>query len=145
MTKSFIGSTNGRGTALSCTVFYGFLIDPPEPEILFVRSAGTDMSCLRISKSKKITAGIIIFMMFFVVLFSAFFIATEANHHCEDENCPICALIAMCEHTLRQAGDGAVRLITVLFPISFILIAVFLQETGRQQETLISKKVRLNN
>ena len=121
------------------------MIYPPEPGARFIRSAGTDMSCPGISKTKQITACIIAFMMFFMVLFSAFFIAAEAHHHCEGENCPICALIALCEHSLRQTGDGAVRLIAVLFPISFVLIAAFLQETGRQQETLISKKVRLNN
>ncbi|MBQ6967139.1 MAG: hypothetical protein IJP84_04465 [Lachnospiraceae bacterium] len=85
------------------------------------------------------------FMMLFVVLFSAFFIAVEANHHCEGDDCPICACIAMCENTLRQTGAGTAHLIAVVFPISFILIAAFLQETGLKQETLISRKVRLNN
>ena len=36
-----------------------------------------------------------------VLLFSAAFIAAEADHDCAGENCPICAQIAVCQNILK--------------------------------------------
>ena len=47
----------------------------------------------RSANSRKIAAGIMGFMMLAFVLFSAFYIAAEAEHDCEGEGCPICVCI----------------------------------------------------
>ena len=97
------------------------------------------------SKALRIAAGIMGLMMLILVLFSAFYIAAEADHDCCGEGCPICACIHQCEKTLRGIGDGTavqcatiVPAILILFAAAFVIPAVF-------RDTLISRKVRLNN
>ena len=103
------------------------------------------MPHLHIMKNKRLAAGIIAFLMLFIMLFSASFIAIEADHDCTGEECPICACIAQCENTLHQIGDGVAVQAAVIVPVVFMLILAFLLETDFPKETLISRKVRLNN
>lgn len=97
------------------------------------------------SRVLRITAGIMGLMTLVLVLFSAFYIAAEADHDCCGEDCPICACIRQCENTLRGNGDGTAvrsaaftRVILILFAAAFVIPAA-------SQDTLISRKVRLNN
>lgn len=94
---------------------------------------------------KRIAAGIMGLVMLIIVLFSAFFIAAEADHDCTGEDCPICACIAQCENTLHQIGDGAAVQAAVIVPVFFMLILAFLFADYFTQETPVSRKVRLNN
>lgn len=98
-----------------------------------------------VSKARRITAGIIGLMMLFVMLFSAFYMAAEADHDCSGEDCPICACIQQCENTLRLFGGGEIRLLSVIIPTLFILPAAALCAAAVPQDTLVSRKVRLNN
>lgn len=97
------------------------------------------------TKAKRIAAGIMGIMMLVIVLFSAFYIAAEANHDCTGEDCPICACIQQCENTLRGVGDGTATELSAVIPVFVILFfaAYFVAELP--QETLITRKVRLNN
>lgn len=97
------------------------------------------------TKANKIAAGIMGIMLLVIVLFSSFYIAVEADHHCTGEDCPICACIQQCENTLRGIGDGTAAQSSAVIPVIFILFfsALFVAEFS--QETLVSQKVRLNN
>ena len=97
------------------------------------------------SKVLRITAGIMGLMMLVIVLFSAFYIAAEANHDCCGEGCPICACIHQCENTLRGFGDGTAVQSAVVAPVILILFAAAFAVTAVCQYTLVSRKVRLNN
>ncbi len=103
------------------------------------------MNDLKLLKSKKVAAGIIAFMMLVVILFSVFFIAAEARHDCSGENCPICACIQQCENTLNQLGDGIVCQADVIIPAIILFAAIFFSARTFCQDTLITRKVRLNN
>ncbi len=94
---------------------------------------------------KRISAGIMGILMLFIMLFSAFYIAAEADHDCAGEDCPICACIAQCENILHQIGDGIASCAAVIISIVFLFVSVFLFATLFPQETLVSRKVRLNN
>lgn len=98
-----------------------------------------------VSKAKRITAGIMGLMMLVIVLFSAFYIAAEVDHDCCGEDCPICACIQLCENTLCGFGDGTVAQPAAVVPVILILIATVFFVTEVSQETLVSRKVRLNN
>lgn len=96
-------------------------------------------------KYKRIAAGIIGIMMLFITLFSAFYIASEADHDCTGEDCSICACIQQCENTLHQTGDGAASQSAVIIPVVFMLVFAVLFVAVFPQGTLVSRKVRLNN
>ncbi len=94
---------------------------------------------------KRIAAGIMGLMMLIIVLFSAFFIAAEADHDCTGEDCPVCACIQQCENTLRGIGDGTAAQLSAVVPVFFLLFFAALFVAEFSQETLITRKVRLNN
>lgn len=97
------------------------------------------------AKLKRIAAGIIGVVMLIIVLSSAFLIAAEADHDCTGEDCPICACIQQCENILHGFGDGTAAQLSAIIPVLFILHNVTLFAVVLPQETLISRKVRLNN
>ncbi len=97
------------------------------------------------SKGLRITVGIMGLMMLVIVLFSAFYIAAEADHECCGEDCPICACIQQCENTLRGIGDGAAVKSASVAPAILISPAAAFVITAVSQDTLVSRKVRLNN
>ncbi len=97
------------------------------------------------SKALRIAAVTMGLMMLILVLFSAFYIAAEAEHECCDEGCPICACIQQCENTLHGIGDGTAAGLAVIAPIILILLTAAFTITAVSRDTLISRKVRLNN
>ena len=94
---------------------------------------------------KRITAGIMVILMLFNLLFSAFYIAAEVDHDCAGEDCPICTCIAQCESILHQISDGIVSQAAIVFPIVFLVVSIFLYTILFTQETLVSRRVRMNN
>lgn len=103
------------------------------------------MSRLSVWIHKRIIAGILGILMLFIMIFSTFYIAIEIDHDCSGEDCPICICNQQCENTLRQIGNGIAIQIAIVVPIFSLLISVFLFTFDFPQETLVSRKVRLNN
>ncbi len=97
------------------------------------------------SRSLRITAGIMGLMMLFIVLFSSFFIAAEADHDCSGEDCMICASIQKCENTLRSLGDGNTLQLSFIALVLFVLLDAVIPDNKVPQDTPVSRKVRLNN
>lgn len=97
------------------------------------------------SKALRIAAGIMGLMMLVLVAFSAFYIAAEADHDCCGEGCPICACIHHCENTLRGIGDGTAVRTAIVAPVILFLLAAAFIIPAVSLDTLISRKVRLNN
>lgn len=54
------------------------------------------------TKKKRMISLIVAVAVFFVMLYSALYIAAEADHDCVGENCPICYQISVCENTLKN-------------------------------------------
>ncbi|MBR6159141.1 MAG: hypothetical protein IKQ40_02475 [Lachnospiraceae bacterium] len=94
---------------------------------------------------KRITAFILAAMMIFIVMFSLIFITAHVHHECTGEDCPVCACIEMCESMLRQAGDGMTVLPSVIIPIIASVFFCFLPVVTFAQDTLVSRKVRIND
>ncbi len=86
-----------------------------------------------------ITAGVLLFCMFF----SVFFIVAEAGHECHDEDCAICACIQLCEKQLDQIGTGLVAAVCT-FIFLRVLHHVSIYSTVYPTAFLIENKVRLN-
>lgn len=97
-----------------------------------------------ISNTRRIAAGIVGVMMLVVVLLSASYIAAEADHDCTGDDCPICVCIQQCENILNQVGGVATQ-VSIVAPVVFLLLFMLFSVYSISQETLVSKKVRLNN
>ncbi len=97
------------------------------------------------TKYKRIAAGIAGMLMLLIMLFSAFYIVSEADHDCTGEDCPVCACIRECENTLRQPGDGSEAHLAATVPVFFLFVSALLSESDPASETPVSRKVRLNN
>ncbi len=96
-------------------------------------------------KVRRTAAGVMGIMMLVIVLLSALCIAAEADHDCTGEDCLICACIGQCENILRGIGDGTAAQLSAVIPVLLILFFAALLVAEFSQETLIAKKVRLNN
>ncbi len=100
------------------------------------------------SKKTRIFAGVLAFLTLGVILFSSFFIAFEAHHDCSgDDDCVICACMEECEKMLLQVRHG---FRPVSFPamavfVLLLIVAAFRSVSYFPQETLVSKKIRLND
>ena len=94
----------------------------------------------------KIVSGIIAMMMLLYIVFSTFFISLEANHKCEDEeNCPICVCMQICQNTLHQISDFAVVAVFAFVPV-LLCLGVFVSVSyNLKKETPVTNKIRLNN
>ena len=96
-------------------------------------------------KKKRIAALFLAMTVLFVVIYSALFIAVEADHDCVGENCPICYQINVCQNALKNlslavsaAGFAAVFTYTLCRGISVCTDCV-------QSYTLVSLKVKLSD
>ena len=80
-----------------------------------------------------------------VMLFSAVYIAVEADHDCSGEDCAICHQIGVCENLLNSRGvAGAVAAITAAFTYTMCRAILPCAETIGTL-TLVSLKVKLSN
>ena len=95
-------------------------------------------------KKKRIAAFLAVTILL-VLLFSAVFIAAEADHDCAGENCPICAQIAVCQNILKTFS---LAVCIAAFPAVFsytLCRGSFACTDAILRNTLVSLKVKLTN
>lgn len=93
---------------------------------------------------RKVAALVGLFMVL-TLLLSAAFIAKEAGHDCSGEDCPVCAVIAQCENTIRRIGSGLIPVIAAVAVMLTVLQLPVLYTSMAQAFTPVSQKVRMNN
>ena len=80
-----------------------------------------------------------------VMLFSAVYIAVEADHDCFGDDCAICRQISICENLLKSLGlAGAAAVITAAFTYTMCKAILPCAETIGTL-TLVALKVKLSN
>ena len=98
-----------------------------------------------LSKGKRIAAAFMGLMLLLALLFSAVYIAAEAEHDCTGEHCHICAALQLCKGVLNQFQGGAIPRGICVAPLLLFSLGGLLFTCPEIQLTLISQKVRLNN
>ena len=96
-------------------------------------------------KRIKITAGIIILLMLFVMLFSNYYIAAETDHECEGEHCSVCECIKQCAAVRKQLSSCGLIVLAAVAAVIFVRVVLL---SGREilcAATPVSMKIRLNN
>ena len=80
-----------------------------------------------------------------VMLFSAVYIAVEADHDCSGEDCAICHQIGVCENLLKSLGlAGAAAAISAAFTYT-VCRAILPRAEMNGTLTLVALKVKLSN
>lgn len=90
-------------------------------------------------------AAITAIAMLLVILLAGIFIALEADHECEGEDCPICECLEQCQATLHQLGSVTVTSKAVLFPVLLLIVSGIHFAMVIRRETPVSIKVQSNN
>lgn len=103
------------------------------------------MKSQSVSKSKKLLAALIAFVLVLTAFFSAYYISAELDHDCSGDGCPVCAVIQLCENFLRQAGSGNVQPGFEIFRAFDILFAAAFLSLFLVKKTPVKEKIRLNN
>ncbi len=97
------------------------------------------------TKKKRIISLVVAVAVFFVMLYSALYIAAEANHDCVGENCPICYQISVCENTLKNLS---LAVCAVAFAAAFtytLCRSISACADVTPSYTLVSLKVKLTD
>lgn len=102
------------------------------------------MRKLNLADHKRAFAVILVVMVFSAVLFSAFYMASEAEHRCTENACPICEYMEVCEHFLQQMGSDGVVVLSAVTAVVLLLLICMLTHPVFSLSTLVSAKVRLD-
>lgn len=95
--------------------------------------------------TKKTFAIVLAVLLVFVMLLSHLFVIMEADHDCAGEECHICAVIAICQNTLKALGDALVAAAIVFACFCFTAPILTFYRATKYNETPISLKVKLLN
>ena len=67
---------------------------------------------------RRLFSALLVLLIVFVLVASYYFILHETRHDCSGEDCPVCALVAICRNTLRSFSIGL-----ILFALLFTSVA----------------------
>ena len=98
-----------------------------------------------IKTSVKVLAGILGILVALSFVFSLFFVALEADHECEGEECHICRTLEVCEGILRQAGSAVTSKAALMATVWVVCLLAFPVITFVQDKTLVTDKVKMND
>ncbi|MCR4642166.1 MAG: hypothetical protein K5697_09080 [Lachnospiraceae bacterium] len=104
--------------------------------------------CKRYAGNKrigKIVSSAVCITALLAVFSALLFLLAESGHVCDDDDCPVCACMQMCEEQLhRLAGSlPEASLCFVMFFCALIFVALF--QLFLTRDTPVLRKVRLNN
>ena len=83
--------------------------------------------------------------MLLMILTSAYFLAHEATHNCDDEDCPVCECIHICEEELKRLSNAGEVFVALL------MFGIILSADNEINEPLlismtpVNRKIRLND
>jgi len=93
---------------------------------------------------KKIVVFPAVILMVLTLCLAAFFIAAEAHHHCEGEECHICDCIRQCEAVLYRTKGTVALVPAIVISVALFLFSAELKGADLLQTTPVSEKVRIN-
>ena len=95
---------------------------------------------------KRRLAALVFAALFLItVITSLFVIAHEADHTCIGEDCAVCALVSVCQHTIRTLCSALIAAACAVGCFGFLRIADGFGSIQAHQKTPVSLKVKLSN
>ena len=95
------------------------------------------------TKKKQVLALLIAAAVLFAMLFFVVYIGNESDHHCTEENCPVCYQLGVCHSMLKTFS--AVLCMAAVSVLSVIILCgnAVLYSAPLKKNTLFSLKVLL--
>lgn len=94
---------------------------------------------------RRFAAAILAAFILVAVTASLFIVVHEADHDCIGEGCPICAVITLCQNTLKALGDALIAAALVFACFCFAASVMSFSRIATYNQTPISLKVKLLN
>ena len=95
-------------------------------------------------KNNRKVAILLVALVSFFVVFSAFFVVREADHSCSGDSCPICYQMSVCESTTKSiAGAGVIAAIAMAFAL-VLFIQLFYDTYIERKQSLFARRVKLS-
>lgn len=112
------------------------------------REEGRGAAVLRMTgfhTRERFTAVFLSVLLLVTVVLATFYIAEESDHHCSGDDCPICLCLHQCENIVQTLYGGdtpspAAGAAAVFFAVLSLIFSYF-----AAADTLIVRKVRMNN
>ncbi|MEA4964636.1 MAG: AraC family transcriptional regulator [Oscillospiraceae bacterium] len=100
---------------------------------------------MKLKKCRRIAAFVCCLLFCFVMAFSAFFLAAEADHDCTGADCPICAEMQVCANLLHTAALVAAALVVCAIFLAFSGLLSCAYDAKLGPFTLVSLKIKLSD
>ena len=94
---------------------------------------------------RRFAAAALAALVIVAVVTSLFIVSHEADHDCIGEDCPVCAVIAACQSTLKTLSAALAVFAAAAAWVCFAVILLTALKAVLHSETPVSLKVRLLN
>ncbi|MBQ7645754.1 MAG: hypothetical protein IJS94_00655 [Clostridia bacterium] len=92
---------------------------------------------------RRFAAAILAAFILVAVAASLFIVVHEADHDCIGEGCPICAVVAVCQNTLKTLSGALAVCAAIAASVCFAEILITVFNASFHSETPVSLKVKL--
>ncbi len=106
-----------------------------------IAAYGKQGSRARGSRWVAVLAGLV---LVFMLVFSAFFLVEEYDHHCANHHCSVCSAIQLCENIMHHMAEGGAALGAAAISLVCIIL-ISISGENLIPHTPVSQKVRMNN
>jgi len=96
-------------------------------------------------KTKKIIALVTVVFIGLVLILSAFYLAEHVDHKCDVHDCPICEAMAQCSNNIKTIGTALAVVAVGIVYFAFLICVEQYNINIFFCNSLISKKVRMDN
>ena len=93
----------------------------------------------------KFTAVFLSVLLLTMVVLATFYIAEESDHHCQGADCPICNCLHQCENIVQTMYSGDTPSPAAGDATAFFTVLSFIFLYFAAADTLIARKVQMNN
>ncbi len=97
------------------------------------------------AKVRRLSAVLLAAFVLVAMMFSLFTIVHDSCHECTGDNCPVCAVIAMCRNTLKTLRDALTAAVLVFVCFCFAASVPLFSHIAAYNQTPVSLKVMLLN
>ncbi len=92
---------------------------------------------------RRFAAAILMSLILVAVTASLFVVLHEADHDCIGEGCPICAIVAICQNTIKTLSGALAVFAAAAASVYFAVILITIFNASLHNETPISLRVKL--